>query len=230
MTRLREAMAQAVKAPEVIKTFETAGSPVAYHGRAGVFKIRRRGQRAAGRGGEEDRQGGVGNRASHFLSVPNVAWPHCVLTGSGVIAARNLRVISKSNRKDRTCQRSELSCRSSAIAIGGECRRQSRPRQSQEYRGTWEQQMACTPDVWRLCSDQIPDVSRIVTCLRQNTPQLSNNCRAVFESNAEQQQANRAAGSQRAFRSRRRHVAARRNRCQPQADAAPPRPYYDDDE
>ena len=30
MTRLREAMAQAVKAPEVIKTFETAGSPVAY--------------------------------------------------------------------------------------------------------------------------------------------------------------------------------------------------------
>jgi tripartite-type tricarboxylate transporter receptor subunit TctC len=30
MTRLREAMAEAVKTPEVIKTFETAGSPVAY--------------------------------------------------------------------------------------------------------------------------------------------------------------------------------------------------------
>jgi tripartite-type tricarboxylate transporter receptor subunit TctC len=30
MTRLRKAMAQAVKAPEVIRTFETAGSPVAY--------------------------------------------------------------------------------------------------------------------------------------------------------------------------------------------------------
>jgi tripartite-type tricarboxylate transporter receptor subunit TctC len=30
MTRLREAMAQAVKSPEVLKTFETAGSPVAY--------------------------------------------------------------------------------------------------------------------------------------------------------------------------------------------------------
>ena len=30
MTRLREAMAQAVKAPEVTKTFEAAGSPVAY--------------------------------------------------------------------------------------------------------------------------------------------------------------------------------------------------------
>jgi len=61
---------------------------------------------------------------------------------------------------------------------------------AQEYRGTWEQQIACTPDVWRLCSDQVPDVNRIVACLRQNTPQLSNNCRAVFESqaNAQQQQ------------------------------------------
>ena len=54
---------------------------------------------------------------------------------------------------------------------------------AQEYQGTWEQQMACTPDVWRLCGDQVPDVGRIVACLRQNTPQLSNNCRAVFESN-----------------------------------------------
>ena len=59
---------------------------------------------------------------------------------------------------------------------------------AEEYRGTWEQQMACTPDVWRLCSDQVPDVSRIVACLRQNTPQLSNTCRAVFESNASAQQ------------------------------------------
>jgi hypothetical protein len=61
------------------------------------------------------------------------------------------------------------------------------PASSQEYRGTWEQQMACTPDVWRLCGDQIPDVSRIVACLRQNTPQLSNGCRAVFESQASAQ-------------------------------------------
>lgn len=58
---------------------------------------------------------------------------------------------------------------------------------AQEYRGTMEQQMACTPDVWRLCSDQIPDVNRIVACLRQNTPQLSNGCRAVFESSNQAQ-------------------------------------------
>ena len=55
---------------------------------------------------------------------------------------------------------------------------------SQEYRGTLEQQVACTPDVFRLCGDQIPDVNRIVACLRQNTPQLTGSCRAVFESNA----------------------------------------------
>src|SRR5712671_927938 len=35
---------------------------------------------------------------------------------------------------------------------------------AQEYQGTWEQQMACTPDVWRLCGDQVPDVGRIVAC------------------------------------------------------------------
>jgi hypothetical protein len=54
---------------------------------------------------------------------------------------------------------------------------------AEEYRGTMEQQMACTPDVWRLCSDQIPDVNRIVACLQRNTPNLSGGCRAVFHSN-----------------------------------------------
>jgi hypothetical protein len=54
----------------------------------------------------------------------------------------------------------------------------------QQHPGTMEQQLACTPDVFRLCGEQIPDVNRIVACLRQNTPQLSGPCRAVFESNA----------------------------------------------
>ena len=99
------------------------------------------------------------------------------------------------------------------------------PASAQEYRGTWEQQMACTPDVWRLCGDQIPDVSRIVACLRQNTPQLSSNCRAVFESSAEQQQANRALpprGSQ--------QVAPRSRAPQMGSREAPPpqRPYYEE--
>jgi hypothetical protein len=53
---------------------------------------------------------------------------------------------------------------------------------AQEYRGTSQQQMACTPDVFRLCGAAIPDVSRIVACLQANTLQLSAPCRAVFES------------------------------------------------
>ena len=114
-----------------------------------------------------------------------------------------------------------------AIAIGGVAGALA-PASSQENRGTWEQQMACTPDVWRLCGDQIPDVSRIVACLRQNTPQLSSNCRAVFESSAEQQQANRAP-SQRVPQQ-----MAPRGRApqqmQPQAVQPQPRPYYDEDE
>src|SRR6476646_12006703 len=90
---------------------------------------------------------------------------------------------------------------------------------AEENRGTWEQQMACTPDVWRLCGDQIPDVGRIVTCLRQNTPQLSNNCRAVFESNASAQprtpqQAARPPQQQ----------AAPRARAAPPVQAAPVQP------
>ena len=53
---------------------------------------------------------------------------------------------------------------------------------AEEYRGTMQQQMACTPDVFRLCGAAIPDVNRIVACLQSNTAQLSGPCRAVFES------------------------------------------------
>ena len=110
-----------------------------------------------------------------------------------------------------------------AIAIGAIA-----PASSQEYRGTWEQQMACTPDVWRLCGDQIPDVSRIVACLRQNTPQLSNGCRAVFESNAEQQQANRGPAQRVPQQTAPRGRAPQQ--MQPQAVQPQPRPYYEEDE
>jgi hypothetical protein len=99
------------------------------------------------------------------------------------------------------------------------------PASSQEHRGTWEQQMACTPDVWRLCGDAVPDVSRIVACLRQNTPQLSSNCRAVFETSAEQQQANRGQGQ----RGLQQVPRGRAQQQQMQPREAPPqqRPYYD---
>ena len=88
---------------------------------------------------------------------------------------------------------------------------------AQENRGTVEQQMACTPDVWRLCSDQIPDVNRITACLQQNTPQLSTACRAVFQSN------NQMPPQQPVPRGR--AVPTRRYNAAP----PPPRPDDDDD-
>jgi hypothetical protein len=70
-----------------------------------------------------------------------------------------------------------------AIAIGGLATLQGTAlaQDTLGNRGTAEQQMACTPDVFRLCGAQIPDADRIVACLRANVPQLSPGCRAVFE-------------------------------------------------
>jgi hypothetical protein len=62
-----------------------------------------------------------------------------------------------------------------AMAMGGGITLQSTAF-AQEYWGTWEQQAVCTPDVWRLCSAQVPDVGRIVACLRRNTEELSGRC------------------------------------------------------
>jgi hypothetical protein len=92
---------------------------------------------------------------------------------------------------------------------------------AEEYRGTLEQQMACTPDVWRLCSDQIPDVGRITACLQQNTPQLSSGCRAVFQAN------NQMPPQQQVPRNR---AAPPRYNAVPPAPPAQPRPPYDEDD
>jgi hypothetical protein len=48
--------------------------------------------------------------------------------------------------------------------------------------GNAEQRAACTPDVFRLCSSEIPNVDRIVACLKQQRPNLSRPCQAVMNS------------------------------------------------
>ena len=48
--------------------------------------------------------------------------------------------------------------------------------------GSAEQRAACTPDVFRLCSSEIPNVDRIVSCLKQQRPNLSKSCQAVMNS------------------------------------------------
>ncbi len=52
--------------------------------------------------------------------------------------------------------------------------------QAGQGRGTEEEQKSCTPDVYRLCSTEIPDEKRIVACLRLNRSKLSAPCRKVF--------------------------------------------------
>lgn len=46
--------------------------------------------------------------------------------------------------------------------------------------GTYAQRMACTPDAWRLCSDEIPDVGAVKACIIAKRAQLSPACRAVL--------------------------------------------------
>ena len=48
--------------------------------------------------------------------------------------------------------------------------------------GTAAQRAACTPDALRLCSSEIPNIPRIVACLKQNKPNLSKPCQAVMNS------------------------------------------------
>jgi hypothetical protein len=46
--------------------------------------------------------------------------------------------------------------------------------------GTPDERQACTPDVFRLCGEFIPDASRITACLHQRVRDLSPACRLVF--------------------------------------------------
>ncbi|WP_128565896.1 hypothetical protein [Methylobacterium crusticola] len=43
-----------------------------------------------------------------------------------------------------------------------------------------DQRAACTPDVWRLCASEIPNVPGITACLRRERVNLSPGCRAVL--------------------------------------------------
>lgn len=47
--------------------------------------------------------------------------------------------------------------------------------------GTPEQRRACTPDVYRLCAGEIPNVRAITACLRRNCASLSESCRSIFD-------------------------------------------------
>jgi hypothetical protein len=49
--------------------------------------------------------------------------------------------------------------------------------------GTPEQRRACTPDVYRLCAGEIPNVRAITACLQRQKGNLSPACRAAMDQN-----------------------------------------------
>jgi hypothetical protein len=50
-----------------------------------------------------------------------------------------------------------------------------------------EAQQMCTGDAFRLCSSEIPDVSKITACMMQHKTSLSAGCRTVMERDLAQQ-------------------------------------------
>jgi hypothetical protein len=50
---------------------------------------------------------------------------------------------------------------------------------------TANERAACTPDVFRLCSSEIPNVTKIVACMKRQRSKLSPACAAVFKPKAE---------------------------------------------
>jgi hypothetical protein len=57
------------------------------------------------------------------------------------------------------------------------------PAAGQTY--TPEQEQACTGDAFRLCSSEIPDVSRVTACMVAKKSQLSPACREQFRPDPE---------------------------------------------
>jgi hypothetical protein len=45
---------------------------------------------------------------------------------------------------------------------------------------TAEQQAACSPDAFRLCSSEIPNIPGVTSCMRKQFSSLSPTCKAVF--------------------------------------------------
>jgi len=49
------------------------------------------------------------------------------------------------------------------------------------FQGTPEQRKACTPDVYRFCAGDIPNVRAITACLQRQKGSLSTACRTAMD-------------------------------------------------
>ena len=86
-------------------------------------------------------------------------------------AAMKARLVRRAVLLNRACRPLALGFLFALIA-GGSVHAQQ---------GTPEQRKACTPDVYRLCAGEIPNVRAITACLRRQRASLSAACAAVFE-------------------------------------------------
>jgi hypothetical protein len=59
--------------------------------------------------------------------------------------------------------------------------------------GSAEQRAACTPDVFRLCASEIPNVDHIIACMKAKKSSLSPACRSVFNPAADQSMSEKTA-------------------------------------
>lgn len=51
----------------------------------------------------------------------------------------------------------------------------------EKMEGTAAERAACTPEVFRLCAEFIPNHEMIANCLRHNVYRLNKQCRKVFQ-------------------------------------------------
>jgi hypothetical protein len=58
---------------------------------------------------------------------------------------------------------------------------------TQSFAFSAEAQQMCTGDAFRLCSSEIPDVSRITACMLKQRASLSTGCRSVMDRDLAQQ-------------------------------------------
>ena len=56
-----------------------------------------------------------------------------------------------------------------------------------------EAQQMCTGDAFRLCSDEIPNISKITACMYKHRSDLSTGCRAVMDRDLAAQKSNKVA-------------------------------------
>jgi hypothetical protein len=86
------------------------------------------------------------------------------------------------NRKTAFARKSLLGLACAGLMLGfciagsGAALAQAHPDQP----GSAEAQAACTPDVFRLCSSDIPNVPAIITCMKRQRSQLSRECRSAM--------------------------------------------------